>query len=228
MASSIKQSPRQPSSRSLRPIGTEAALRRALRDLEALDPKTIAPLVARCGRMALRRREPSFAALASIIISQQLSVASAEAIFARTLALLQAFEPTRLTAVSDLDLRNCGLSAAKIGTLRAVAAAIAEGLDLAVLATSSALEAHECLIAIKGVGPWTADTYLLSCGHPDVWPAGDLALQEAVKLALALKARPSAKELVAIAERWRPYRAIAARLFWAYYRMAKNDPPAKP
>jgi DNA-3-methyladenine glycosylase II len=133
----------------------------------------------------------------------------------------------RLTTVSDLDLRNCGLSAAKVDTLRAVAAAIAGGLDLAALAISPATDAHECLIAIKGIGPWTADTYLLFCGHPDVWPAADVALQEAVKIALALKTRPSAKELVAIAERWRPYRAIAARLFWAYYRMAKKELQAK-
>ena len=83
-------------------------------------------------------------------------------------------------------------------------------------------EAHRALVAVKGVGPWTADIFLLFClGHPDAFPAGDLALQEAAKLALELKKRPDAERLERIAERWRPWRGVAARMLWAYYRGAK-------
>ncbi|HKN30965.1 MAG TPA: DNA-3-methyladenine glycosylase 2 family protein, partial [Roseiarcus sp.] len=96
-------------------------------------------------------------------------------------------------------------------------------LDLAGLAALDAEEAHERLVAVKGVGPWTADIFLLFClGHPDAFPAGDLALQEAAKLALGLKARPDAARLERIAERWRPWRGVAARMLWAYYRGVKK------
>ena len=83
--------------------------------------------------------------------------------------------------------------------------------------------AHAALTAVHGIGPWTADIYLLSClGHADAWPAGDLALQEAARLAFALPQRPSAKEMVALAEMWRPLRAVAARVLWTYYRAVKG------
>ena len=83
-------------------------------------------------------------------------------------------------------------------------------------------EAHALLTALKGIGPWTADIYLLFClGHPDAFPAGDLALQEAARIAFGLEARPGAKELIALAERWRPWRGVAAKVLWAYYRLAK-------
>ena len=94
-------------------------------------------------------------------------------------------------------------------------------LALAALADGAADDAHAALTAIHGIGPWTADIYLLSClGHADAWPAGDLALQEAAKLAFALPSRPSAKEMLALAESWRPWRAMAARILWSYYRTA--------
>ena len=88
---------------------------------------------------------------------------------------------------------------------------------------TSADEAHAALTAVHGIGPWTADIYLLSClGHADAWPAGDLALQEAARLAFGLRARPNAKEMVALAEPWRPFRAVAARVLWTYYRAVKG------
>src|SRR5208337_1998757 len=103
------------------------------------------------------------------------------------------------------------------------AEATTNGLDLAGLAALEAEVAHDALVAVKGIGPWTADIFLLFClGHPDAFPAGDLALQEAAKLALALEARPNAAELEEIAERWRPWRGVAARLLWAYYRAVKT------
>jgi DNA-3-methyladenine glycosylase II len=114
------------------------------------------------------------------------------------------------------------LSAPKIRALKAIARAVDRGeLPLATLADSAADDAHTALTAIHGIGPWTADIYLLAClGHADAWPAGDLALQEAARVAFALPLRPSAKEMLALAEPWRPWRAVAARILWSYYRTA--------
>ncbi len=108
--------------------------------------------------------------------------------------------------------------------MTAIAEAVArDGLDLGALARVEAADAHRALVAVKGVGPWTADIFLLFClGHPDAFPAGDLALQEAAKLALDLKTRPDARKLEKLAERWRPYRGVAARMLWAYYKVAKQ------
>jgi DNA-3-methyladenine glycosylase II len=108
--------------------------------------------------------------------------------------------------------------------MRALAQAIVrDGFDLLGLGALVAEEAHRALVAIKGIGPWTADVFLLFClGHPDAFPGGDIALQEAAKLALGLKERPDARRLEEIAERWRPLRGIAARMLWAYYRAARQ------
>ncbi|MBV8592960.1 MAG: DNA-3-methyladenine glycosylase 2 family protein, partial [Caulobacteraceae bacterium] len=96
-------------------------------------------------------------------------------------------------------------------------------LDLPGLAGLTAEAAHAALVRVKGIGPWTADIFLLFClGHPDAFPAADLALQEAAKIALKLKTRPDAARLERIAERWRPYRGVAARMLWAYYRGVKQ------
>ena len=206
------------------PIDGEAALAAAANALAALDPKTIPMLVAIGGAPPLRLREPGFAGLAAIIVSQQVSVASASAIYGRLEARVTPLEATTLLAVEDDHLRGCGLSTPKLKTLRALAHEVAhEGLDLAGLARLDAVEAHQRLTRIHGVGPWTADVFLLFClGHTDAFPAGDLALQEAARLALGLKTRPDAKRLACIAERWRPYRGVAARMLWAYYRVAKQ------
>ena len=109
-------------------------------------------------------------------------------------------------------------------TLKAIAKSIDKGeLDLASLVHLPADEAHAVLTAVHGIGPWTGDIYLLAClGHADAWPAGDLALQEAAKLLLALETRPTTKEMGPLAERWRPWRAVAARLLWTYYRARKQ------
>lgn len=210
-------------------LDSEATLQRALVELQALDPDVITPILASSGAVELRHRAASFEGLASIIVSQQVSTASANAIFARTRTLLDPFEPATFLAATESDLRQCGLSAAKIRTLRAVAEAIGAGLDLSALALVNADDALTSLVAIKGIGPWTAEIFLMFClGHADVWPVGDLALQEAVKLALALETRPAAADLRIIGERWRPYRAVAARLFWAYHRVRQADGRGKP
>ena len=192
--------------------------------LSALDPQTIGLLLEIGGPPPLRRREPGFAGLAAIIVSQQVSVASAAAIFARLEARVRPLTASSTMAAGETALRECGLSGPKIrGILSAARAVAQDGLDLAGLAALPAAEAHRLLVSVKGVGPWTADIFLLFClGHPDAFPAGDLAMQEAAKLALGLSARPDAKALETIAERWRPFRGVAARMLWAYYAVAKG------
>jgi DNA-3-methyladenine glycosylase II len=205
-------------------IDCESALEEATAKLVTLDPEFISRLVAFGGPPPLRRRVPGFAGLASIIVSQQVSVASAKAIFARLETRIAPLEAATLLAAEEQELRGCGLSTPKVKALRAVAAAMErEGLDLTALAEIDAAEAHARLVEVSGIGPWTADIFLLFClGHPDAFPAGDLALQEAAKLALGLEARPDARDLERIAERWRPFRGVAARMLWAYYRVAKQ------
>lgn len=203
-------------------LASQAVLDRGARALARRDP-VMARIIAAGAKPPLRKREPGFAGLARIIVSQQLSTASAAAIWARLAAGFPGMAPGALAAASDAALRAPGLSAAKIRTLRAIAAAIEDGsLPIASLAALRADEAHALLTAVKGIGPWTADVYLLFClGHPDAFPAGDLALQEAARVAYGLEARPSVKEFIALAEGWRPWRGVAAKVLWAYYRLAK-------
>ena len=205
------------------PIADEAALAAALAGLQALDPETVGAMLAVGGPPPLRWREPGFAGLVAIIVSQQVSVASANAMVARLQAAFSPLDAASVLAAEEATLKACGLSQAKMRALKALAEATTNGLDLAGLAALEAEAAHDALIAVKGVGPWTADLFLLFClGHPDAFPAGDLALQEAARLALGLGKRPDARKLEQIAERWRPLRGVAARLLWAYYRGVKR------
>ena len=204
-------------------IADETNLREAAEALRRKDPELVEKLIAVGGLPPLRRRDAGFAGLAAIIVSQQVSVTSAKAIFDRLETRIFPLDSDRLAAATEEELRACGLSAPKIRALRALAESIGDGrLDLTGLAVLDAERAHDALVSVKGVGPWTADIFLLFClGHPDAFPAGDLALQEAAKLALNLKTRPDARRLERIAERWRPWRGVAARMLWAYYRGVK-------
>jgi DNA-3-methyladenine glycosylase II len=205
-------------------IDSQDALAEAAARLLALDPEIVSKLVELGGATPLRRQEPGFAGLVRIIVAQQVSTASANAIFKRVETILAPLSAPTVLEASDEKLRACGLSSPKMRAMRALAQAVAkDGLDLIGLGALVAEEAHRALIAVKGIGPWTADIFLLFClGHPDAFPAGDLALQEAAKLVLGLKKRPDARRLEAIAERWRPLRGIAARMLWAYYRAARQ------
>ena len=216
-------------------IDSESDLDNAIAALTALDPRWRA-VFARTGRPPLRRRAGGFArqsrprggaaaaGLAQIIVGQQVSVASAAAIHGRLVAIAEPFEHAAVLRARRDRLVRVGLSGAKIKTLKAIAKAIdAREIDLAALADMPADDAHARLTGLHGVGPWTADLYLLACiGHADAWPAGDLALQEAARLAFGLENRPTTKEMGPLAEGWRPYRAVAARLLWSYYRAAKS------
>ena len=204
-------------------IHTEADLEAALAALTLAEPR-FAALVEQAGRPPLRRRPGGYAGLAATIVSQQLSTASAAAIWGRLAAAFDPFEPAAILRARKDRLARLGLSAAKIRTLKEIARAIdRERLALATLGELAAEEAHAALTAIHGIGPWTADIYLLGClGHADAWPAGDLALQEAARLAFGLKNRPTAKQMLPLAEPWRPWRAVAARVLWTYYRSVKG------
>src|SRR6266545_37072 len=204
-------------------IHTEADLDTAIARLVATDPR-FGEVLSRAGRPPLRRRPDGFAGLASIVVSQQLSTASAKAIWGRLTAAFDPFDHTAVLRARPARLARAGLSAPKIRTLKAIAKAIDRGeIDLPALTDKPADEAHAALTALHGIGPWTADIYLLFClGHADTWPAGDLALQEATRLLLTLKTRPSAKEMGPLAESWRPWRGAAACMLWTYYRAAKQ------
>ena len=204
-------------------IHTETDLDVALAALTAADPR-FAVLLAAAGRPPLRRRPDGYAGLAAIICAQQLSTASAGAIWGRLAAAFDPLEPAAIMRARSTRLARLGLSAPKIRTLKAIARAVSRGeLELTALSKLAAEDAHAALIKVHGIGPWTADIYLLSClGHADAWPAGDLALQEAARLAFGLPVRPTAKAMIPLAEPWRPWRAVAARVLWTYYRSIKG------
>ncbi len=202
---------------------TQADLDDAMHALVAQDPR-LKPILERTGMPALRRREPGFAGLAAIVTGQQLSTASAGAIWGRLSAAFDPFDHDALLRARADRLGRLGLSAAKIKTLKSIARELAaERLNLDVLANEEADAAHNTLTALHGIGPWTAEIYLLFClGHGDAWPAGDIAVQEAVKIGLGLKTRPTPKEMAPLAEPWRPMRGAAAHLWWSYYRVLKK------
>lgn len=204
-------------------LDTAEAMARGTRALARRDP-LMRRLAAELGPPPLRKSEPGFAGLARIVVGQQVSTASAAAIWARCLVELAPFEAAAVASLPDERFRAAGLSRPKIRTIRAIAAAITTGaLPLANLHAHDVDEAHRLLTAVSGIGPWTADVYLLFClGHPDAFAAGDLALQEAARHAAGLNIRPTVPELLAMAEAWRPWRGIAAGLLWAHYRRIKS------
>ncbi len=204
-------------------LNSQADLEDAVHALLRQDPR-LKSVFELTGMPALRRREPGFAGLAHIVTGQQLSTASASAIWARVSAAFDPFDPEKLRKARADRLGRLGLSAAKIKTLKSIARELAaERLNLDVLANEDADVAHNTLTALHGIGPWTADVYLLFClGHGDAWPAGDLAVQEAIKIGLGLKTRPTPKEMAPLAEPWRPLRGAAAHLWWSYYRVLKK------
>ncbi len=204
-------------------LNTQSDLEEAVHALVKTDPR-LRSVLEIAGMPALRRREPGFAGLAAIVCGQQLSTSAAAAIWGRVSSAFDPFHHDRIKSARTDHLGRLGLSAAKIKSLKAIARELAaERLNLDVLAEEDADAAHNTLTALHGIGPWTADIYLLFClGHGDAWPAGDLAVQEAMRLGLGLKTRPSVKEMQPLAEPWRPMRGAAAHLWWAYYHAVKR------
>lgn len=186
----------------------------------------LAAVLARFGAPPSRRRAPGFESLVKIIVGQQVSVASADAIWRRLEAGLGRVAPEPVLAAGPDRLATMGLSRPKAAYVSGIAEAVTGGaLDLDGLDALADEDAMAALVAIRGIGRWTAEIYLLSAlGRPDVWPAGDLALMNAARAVKRLDARPDAGGMIALAEAWRPWRAVAARLLWHYYRHA---PPAE-
>lgn len=203
-------------------IRTEADVAKALATLAAADPR-IAAAAARVGPLPLRIAPAGLEGLLRIVAAQQLSVASAKACFARVSAAFDPLTAAAILSAGEAELRAAGLSRQKAATFRAVAEAVAAGLDLAALADEPPETARAKLQAIRGVGRWTADIYLMFClGHPDIFPVGDLAVRKAAAGLLALDPAPSPEALDAIAAQWAPHRSTAAYLMWAVY---KAGPP---
>jgi DNA-3-methyladenine glycosylase II len=208
-------------------LDSQAALNEGIAALIARDP-VMARLAGEGVCPPLRKRDPGLPSLIAIIVSQQVSVASAAAIWRRVESALPGLDAASLDVAGDEILRKAGLSGPKIRTMRAVATAILEGrLPLDSLPVLEADAAHGLLTGVKGIGPWTASIYLLFClGHRDAFPSGDLALQEAARMAYGLADRPDAAALARLAEAWRPWRGVAAGMLWAYYARAKARPGA--
>src|SRR3954462_9308933 len=204
-------------------LNSQADLDNAVHALVKQDPRLTA-ILERTGMPALRQREPGFAGLAAIITGQQVSTASAAAIWGRVSSAFDPFHHDALRKARTDRLGRLGLSGAKIKTLKNIARELAaERLNFDVLANEDVDAAHNVLTALHGIGPWTADIYLLFClGHGDAWPAGDIAVQEAIKIGLGLKERPTAKQMAPLAEPWRPLRGAAAHLWWSYYRLLRK------
>ena len=182
------------------------------------------------GDPPLRRDIGGFEGLARIVVGQQVSIASANAIWARVAAGVTPFTPERMAALTDADLKSFGLSRPKIVTLSKLARHLVEaGNWLPDLEDAPDDRVRERLIALPGIGPWTADVYLLFClGRADSFAPGDLALQVAAQHLMGLDGRPDAKALAQIAERWSPWRGVAARMLWAYYAAVKQAGTAQP
>jgi DNA-3-methyladenine glycosylase II len=190
----------------------------AVGELAARDPD-LRGIVERFGKPPMWDRPPGFATLAHIVLEQQVSLASAQAAFDRLGAAVDVVTPKRFLELDDPTLLAIGFSRQKTRYVRNLAQAVASGaLDLDRLTGLADEDVHLALVAQTGVGPWTASIYLLmALRRPDVWPATDIALAAAVAEVRRLERRPDADQMQALAEAWRPWRSVAARLFWHDY-----------
>ena len=204
-------------------LHTESDLQAGLTQLILADPR-LKPVAEKAGVFSLRRREAGFAGLCAIVCGQQLSTAAAATIRGRLFAAFEPFHHDTVRRARADKLKRLGLSAAKIKSIKEIGKTVAKGkIDLDHVGNMEADVAHAALTALHGVGPWTADIYLLFClGHADAFPSGDLAVQESARIAFGLRRRPDAKRLAKIAEAWRPWRGVAAHLLWAYYHAVKK------
>lgn len=196
----------------------ENSLAEAVQTLIELDPD-LAAIHQRLGVPPLWAREPGFPTLIHIILEQQVSLASARSAFDKLRAEVNPLTPEGLLQLDDETLKRVGFSRQKSGYARHLADMIVTGkLDVDGLATLPDEEVRRQLIALKGIGPWSTEIYLLmALCRADAWPAGDLALQVAAQSVKQLPTRPTAETITQLAEPWRPWRAVAARLLWHHY-----------
>ena len=196
----------------------EATFAASAAELCAADPD-LAAIVSTHGLPEFWAREPGFATLVLLILEQQVSLASAKAAYGRLAARIGEVTPEGVLGSTDEELRADGFSRQKNRYVRALSTAVVErSLELEVLESLDDDGVRTALVALPGIGPWTAEVYLLSAlRRPDTWPVGDIALQEAARRSRGLAERPSPEELDRIGEAWRPHRASAARILWHLY-----------
>jgi DNA-3-methyladenine glycosylase II len=197
---------------------TERTLLAAVEILEARDP-ALGEVVARHGPPPLWAREPGFATLVHLVLEQQVSLASAQAAFDRLRAAVDPLAPAGFMRLDDAQLLAIGFSRQKARYGRALAAALLDGsLDLAAMPALDDDAVDAALTSVPGIGPWTATIYrLMVLRRPDAWPVHDIALAQAIAEVRGLGRRPAAAEMHDLAEGWRPWRAVAARILWHHY-----------
>jgi DNA-3-methyladenine glycosylase II len=191
---------------------------RAVGELASRDAD-LAAVLEKYGRPPLWVRDPGFPTLVYIILEQQVSLASARALYRRLEEVVRPFTPGRFLQLTEQEMKRLGFSRQKAHYTRLLADAVKRRqLDLPALHSFGDDQVREKLIALQGIGPWTADIYLLSAlRRPDIWPVGDLALATAVQEVKRLGRRPAPEKLETMSTPWRPWRAVAARLFWHHY-----------
>ena len=197
---------------------TELSLGKAAKQLARRDPD-LAAILKQHGPPPLWARQPGFSTLVKIILEQQVSLASAASLFKRLKQNTVPFQPGRFLELGDVHLKSMGLTRQKTAYCLHLAESLVEKrLRLSQLGHLSDTEAKAALMEIKGLGAWSADVYLLmALRRPDIWPVNDLALEIAIQNVKCLPSRPNAKQLLEMAEAWRPYRSVAARMLWQYY-----------
>jgi DNA-3-methyladenine glycosylase II len=190
--------------------------------LLAAQDRSLASIYQLHGPPPMWGRRPGFATLLRIILEQQVSLISARAIYERLRANIDPFDPATFIERGEMYLRSLGMTRQKAHYAVQVAQAFRSG-DLKSISKLNDEAAHATLTRIKGVGPWTANIYLLmALRRPDIWPDGDIALATAAMKVWKMKQRPSFQELGRMAEAWRPYRSVAARMLWQHYLAAQN------
>jgi DNA-3-methyladenine glycosylase II len=206
----------------------DASLRAAADRLAADDP-ALGTVVDRFGYPPLWAREPGFPTVVHLILEQQVSLASAKAAFDRLRAAARPLTPDTFLALNDAQLLGIGFSRQKARYARALATAVRDGaLDLPALAALDDAAVDGALTAIPGIGPWTATIYrLMVLLRPDAWPVHDIALAQSINELYALGARPTPSEMLDLAERWRPWRAVAARILWHSYLSVRALRPSR-
>ncbi len=210
----------------MRRLSHEKELAEAVAALAEREPR-FGTVVAAYGLPSLRLVPPGLASLLRIVTDQLISLKAGDAIWRRIEAHLQVVEPEAIRRCGEDGLRQLGLTGAKARTFLALAEAQAEGL-LVILDDLDDSEAAARLTRISGIGPWTADIYLLTAlGRINAWPTGDLALQTAAMNLFRLEQRPTPKQMNMLAEHWQPWRSAAARLLWSHYRGMKGLPQAR-
>jgi len=197
---------------------TDRSLAQGARALARVDPD-LARVIGRHGPPPLWGREPGFVTLVQIVLEQQVSLASGRAAFARLERVAGKVTPARVAATTERRIRAAGITRQKANYVRGLARSIVSGeLDVDAIALMDDEAAHAELVKLKGIGPWSADIYLLmALGRRDVWPRHDLALASAMREVKRLRSMPTPERQLQIAEGWRPWRAVAARLMWHHY-----------